>query len=109
MNFIVGNVVFVSLFTFDLTSETVFKEKRGVWDPMPEFTVTSPYVDFRSPGSTPTHGALGNPMPESASSPSQGLRICPQPTFMFSTDIPSLFHTMYMYNQQQLIKPRRVV
>ncbi len=25
--------------------ETVFKEKHGVWDPMPELTITSPYVD----------------------------------------------------------------
>ncbi len=61
---------------------------------MPEFTVTSPYVDFRSPESTPHmyHWALSNPMPESASSPSQELRIWSQPTFIFSTDIPSLFH-----------------
>jgi hypothetical protein len=27
--------------------ETVFKEKHGVWDPWPELTITSPYVDYR--------------------------------------------------------------
>ncbi len=27
--------------------EAEFKEKYGVWDPMPELTITSPYVDSR--------------------------------------------------------------
>ena len=52
--------------------ETVFKEKHGVWDPMPEFTITSPYVDSRVPCT------LGTPMPESTLSHSQGLIIWPQ-------------------------------
>jgi hypothetical protein len=51
-------------FTFDLTSETVFKEKHGVLDPMHEFTITSPYVDFTSPESTPTHVPWGIGKPD---------------------------------------------
>ncbi len=38
--------------------EAEFKEKHGVWDPIPELTITFPYVD----SSTCT---MGNPMPES--------------------------------------------
>jgi hypothetical protein len=26
-------------------TETIFKEKHGVWDPMPELIMTSPYVN----------------------------------------------------------------
>ncbi len=37
--------------------ETVFKEKHGVWDPMPKLTITSPYVDSKT-------FTMGNPMPE---------------------------------------------
>ncbi len=47
-------------------AETVFKEKHFVWDPMPELTVTSPYIDS------------GVQSPESTLSLSQGLRIWPQ-------------------------------
>ncbi len=25
---------------------SVFKEKRGIWDPLPELTITSPYLDI---------------------------------------------------------------
>jgi hypothetical protein len=32
--------------------EAESKEKHGVWDPMPELTINSPYVH---PESTPTH------------------------------------------------------
>ncbi len=32
--------------------EVESKEKNGVWDPMPELTITSPYVHSES---TPTH------------------------------------------------------
>ncbi len=46
--------------------EAESKEKHGAWDPMPELTITSPYVDTFT---------IGNPMPESTLSPSQGLRI----------------------------------
>ncbi len=45
--------------------ETVFKEKHGLWDPILELTVTSPYVDptvYRVDSNTCT---MGNPMPES--------------------------------------------
>ncbi len=43
-------------------TETVFREKHGAWDPMPELTITSPDVD----SSTCTDGQLDNPMPQSA-------------------------------------------
>jgi hypothetical protein len=51
------------------------QEKHGVWDPMPELTITtSPYVHSRVDSNTFT---MGNPMPGSTLSPSQGLRIWP--------------------------------
>jgi hypothetical protein len=54
------------------STETVFKEKHGVLDPVTELTITSPYVDSRVDSNTCT---MGNPMPESTLSPGQGLRI----------------------------------
>jgi hypothetical protein len=42
-------------------SEAESKEKHGVWDPMPELTITAPYVHSRVDSSTFT---MGNPMPE---------------------------------------------
>jgi hypothetical protein len=53
---------------FDFTGRPIFerpsaeaesKEKHGVWDPMPESTVTSPYVHARVDSNTFT---MGNPM-----------------------------------------------
>ncbi len=41
-----------------MTSEAISKEKHGVWDPMPELTITSPFVDS-------TTFTMGNPMQES--------------------------------------------
>jgi hypothetical protein len=43
------------------TRDTEAKEKYDVWDPMPEFTLTSLYVHSLVDSSTFT---LGNPMPE---------------------------------------------
>jgi len=43
-------------------TETVFKEKHGVWNPMPELTITSPHIDFKVDFITFT---MGDPMPES--------------------------------------------
>jgi hypothetical protein len=43
-------------------TEAEFKEKRGLWDPMPELTITSPYVHSRVDSNTFT---MGNAMPES--------------------------------------------
>ncbi len=43
-------------------SEAESKEKHGVWDPMPELTITSPYVHSRVDSNTFT---MGNPLPES--------------------------------------------
>jgi hypothetical protein len=39
-------------------TEAETKEKHGVWDPMPEFTITSPLVDYNT-------FTMNNPMPES--------------------------------------------
>jgi hypothetical protein len=54
--------------------EAESKEKHGVWDPMPELTIFSPYVHTRVDSNT---FIMGNPMPESTLSPSQGLWIWP--------------------------------
>jgi hypothetical protein len=43
-------------------SEAESKEKHGVWDPIPELTITSRYVHARVDSNTFT---MGNPMPES--------------------------------------------
>jgi hypothetical protein len=52
-----------------LISEAESKEKHGVWDPMPELTITSPYVHSRVDSNTFTMGNPArvdiNPMPES--------------------------------------------
>jgi hypothetical protein len=55
-------------------AEAESKEKHGVWDPMLELTITSPYVCSRVDSNTFT---MGNPMPDSTLSPSQGLLIWP--------------------------------
>ncbi len=43
-------------------SEAESKEKHGVWDPMPELTITSPSAHSRADSNTFT---MDNPMPES--------------------------------------------
>ncbi len=65
-------------------SEAESKEKHCVWDPMPELTITSPYVQSRVNSNTftisnpmPLWVDL-NPMPESTLYPSKGLWIWPQ-------------------------------
>jgi hypothetical protein len=50
--------------------EAESNEKHGVWGPMPELTIPSPYVHSRVNSNTFT---MGNPMPESTLFPSQGL------------------------------------
>jgi hypothetical protein len=42
-------------------TEAESKENHCVWDPMPELTITSPYVHSRVDSNTFT---MGNPMPE---------------------------------------------
>ncbi len=61
------------------------KEKYGVWDPMPELTLTSSYVHSRVNSNTftmsnPTVYARVDryPMPELTFSPSQGIWIWPE-------------------------------
>ncbi len=65
------------------------KGKHGVWDPRPEFSITSPYVHSRVDSNTFT---MGNLMPESTLSLSQGLMIGP------------LTHTHSLRNKQVFSK-----
>ncbi len=44
-----------------LQVEAESKEKHGVWDPMPDLTITSPYVHSSVDSNTFN---MGNPMPE---------------------------------------------
>ncbi len=77
--------LWVSIFTTEAES----KEKHGVWDPMPELTITSP--DFESSVDSNTF-IMGNPTPESTLtlcqrrllSPSQELRNWPQSHISFT-------------------------
>jgi hypothetical protein len=57
-----------SLVRIEQQAEAESKEKRGVRDPMPELTITSSYVHSNT-------FTMGNPMPESTLTPSQGLWI----------------------------------
>ncbi len=52
------------------TRDTEAKEKHDIWDPMLEFTLTSPYVHSIVDSNTFT---LGDPMPEPNLSSSQEL------------------------------------
>jgi hypothetical protein len=54
------------------------EEKHGVWDPWPELTITSPFVDSRVYLGQPSARVDLKPMPQSTFSPSQGLRIWPR-------------------------------
>jgi hypothetical protein len=59
------------------------KEKNGVWEePMPELTLTSPYVHTRVDSNIFT---MGNSMPESTLSPSDGLWIWPKRYYSFGS------------------------
>jgi hypothetical protein len=64
-------------------AEAEFKEKHGVWDPVSELSITSPYVHSRVESNTFTSARVDlNPMPESTLSPCQQLWIWP---LFFST------------------------
>ncbi len=52
-------------------SEAESKEKHGVWDPVPELTITSPYVHSNTL-------TMGNPMPEFDLSPTPESTLSPQ-------------------------------
>ncbi len=56
-------LLFASLLQSTHTPEAESKEKHGVWDPMPELTITSPLMS--TPESTPAHlPCMGNPLSE---------------------------------------------
>ncbi len=95
-NFQFQSSSYISLLLFCYGSDAESKEKHGVWDLMPELTITSPQVYSRIDSNTFVYflgglecvghsfayvahlpGALGIPMPESTLSPSQGLWIWP--------------------------------
>jgi hypothetical protein len=74
-----------------------YKEKHCEWDPIPELTITSPHVQSRVDSNTFT---MGNPMPESTLSPSQGLWIWllehAFPTFRVNNFVCSNTNTVYV-------------
>ncbi len=86
--------LYTEKYKYDATysAEAESKEKHRVWDPMPELTITSPYVHSRVDSNTFT---MGNPMPELiitlarelTLSPSQGLRIWPQDKSLFPATV----------------------
>ncbi len=57
---VVSPIYLLSSLWVELNSEAESKEKHGVWDPMQELTITSPYVYSRVDSNTFT---IGNPMP----------------------------------------------
>jgi hypothetical protein len=71
-------------------TEAESKKKQGVWDPMPELTLSSPYVHYRVDSNSFNMGnpmkeltltlcqRRHDPMPESTLSPSPALWIGPQ-------------------------------
>jgi hypothetical protein len=59
---------------FPVYSEAESKEKHGVWDPLPELTITSPYVHSRVDSNTFT---MGNPMSKSTLTLCQSLLLSP--------------------------------
>jgi hypothetical protein len=70
-----------SIYSSSITiTEAESKEKHGVWDPMPELTLTSAYVDSKTMG-------MGNPMLESTLFSSQGLGTSPQSNEHFRAGI----------------------
>jgi hypothetical protein len=76
----------MSLLVFCYGSDAESKEKHGVWDPMPELTITSPYVHSRVDSNKFT---MGNPMPELTLTLSQS-RLYP-PVRDFGFDLVSGF------------------
>ncbi len=57
------------------TSEAESKEKHGVWDPVPELTITSTLCTLQS---RPQHINMGNPMAESTLIPRSESTFSPQ-------------------------------
>ncbi len=95
-----GQVVFVlsQFLVFGLRTEAESKEKHGVWDPMPELTIASPYVHSRVDSNTFT---LGNPMPESTLTLCQIRLYPPVRDFGFSLSELAARHTRSPVTQTQ--------
>ncbi len=66
------------------SAEAESKEKHGVLDPMPEFTIASPYIHSRVNSNTFTMGNPDNPMPESTLTLCQGRLYPPVREFGFA-------------------------
>ncbi len=65
------------------STEAESKEKHGVWDPMPELTITLPYVDSYT-------FTMGSPMPESTLNLCQSRLYPPVRDLWFGFSAPSL-------------------
>jgi hypothetical protein len=77
-------------------------EKHGVWDPIPELTITSPYVHSRVDSITFT---MGNPMPESTLTLCQRRLYPPVRDFGLASGAK---HTQYSSRMpQEARRPRR--
>ncbi len=79
-------------------TEAESKEKHGVWDPMPELTITSPYVHSRVDSNTFT---IGNPMPESTLTLCQSQLYSPVRAF----DLASVQYCMSASTVQTFLVP----
>jgi hypothetical protein len=75
--------LYISILFASTQTEAESKEKHHVWYPMPDLTITSPYVHFVVDYNTFTMGmpestSSLNAMPETTSSPCHVLEIWPQ-------------------------------
>jgi hypothetical protein len=73
-------------------TESEFKEKHGIWDPVPELTITSPYDHSNT-------FSMSNSMPESTLTLCQGRLYPPVRDFGFSL---WLFHDAKQLNAQDI-------
>jgi hypothetical protein len=82
-------------------TEAESKEKYSVWDPMPELSIISPYVDARVDSDTFN---MGNPMPESTLTLCQS-RLHP-PVRGLGLWAPYTKHAIYCSNRKKILKIR---
>jgi hypothetical protein len=88
-------------FGTQLRTEAESKEKHGVWDPIPELTLTSSYVHSRVDSNTFT---VGNPMPESTLTLCHSRLYPPVRDFGFG---PPPHHMYHVYRSDSTEKTNR--
>jgi hypothetical protein len=71
-------------------SEAESIENMGVWDPMPELTITSPYVHSKVDSNT---YIMGNPMPEST------FKLMPESTLSHQSGTLDLASDIFGYSE----------